>query len=149
MRYGGRVSDYISLGCEVFVKAYNSWDPAKSKFSTWLYWWLRNNLWDAGKKQARERSNQDPDMFVPSPSFMHRITELSEDAATVVNIVLTAPIEVLHQKGPRKYRKDKLIKLLRGMGWTVDRITESFAEIKDVLWPPSSRREKLESDGGS
>ena len=51
-RYGGEFDDWKSVGCIAFMKAYESWQPGISLFSTWCFNQVRFALM---KHETRER----------------------------------------------------------------------------------------------
>ena len=65
------------------------------------------------------------------------LTELSEDAKMVVSLVLQPPAELYYESVRRGDKPRNLRSALRdylhAIGWGLERVAESFSEIKDVL----------------
>jgi len=129
--------------CVAFSVAYESFDyRLKNRFTTWL--WC--NIWHTLSAKLRreaphwttpnlsyEASNKliDRRRLIAEPSF--DIQALSEDAKVVVRIVFDVFGHMDGKKeGPREIRM-ALRNLLCGMGWSAQRVIESFDEIRTAL----------------
>ena len=55
-RHGGEFDDWKSVGCIAFMKAYESWTPTLSSFSTWCYNWVWGYLKHHERKEYRTYS---------------------------------------------------------------------------------------------
>lgn len=78
-----------------------------------------------------------PAVNQPTFSLLDFISEreISKDAVIVVNLVLNPPpgLGKIFEKSGWKRVRGCLREYLRGLGWTVARISESFSEIRQVL----------------
>lgn len=142
-RFGGNFDDILSDANTAFLEAYESWEPEKSSFTSWLR--LRifsttvNNLRHSCRDHARYEHVDDSQLTRPTGSFDPKslLEELTEDARIVVQLTLETPAEleaVVRAKGgqPRNLRSS-LRSYLAEMGWTACRIAESFNEVRRVL----------------
>ena len=136
------VEERISSANEFFMIAYHSYKPGKgTKFSTWLYHQVRGRLMsECGKCRRRHRkhSYNTEAVDAASDSKRHwmddiRLTDLSDDAMTVVKVVTESPAEIIEMLEDSNDRKGILRTYLSALGWTMARVTESFAEIKEAL----------------
>lgn len=127
-----------------FMRAYETFDPEVGTFSNHLYFLGFKRLMERTRLDARRharlpRTELDEDRTYAKPEFllMDFLDELSDDAQRVTQLALAMPYaitaELEHRSGtPRSIRtviKDHLV----FYGWTVDRVTEAFAEVGRVL----------------
>lgn len=121
-----------------FTEAYRSYDPKKgASFSTWFQWLGTKRLLNLLKKKI-ETVPIEVDVVDPCSScFLDFIDELSEDAQIVVGLVLETPKELLRlirdEWHPKRKTRDNLRRYLVGLGWSIDRVKESFGEIRRAL----------------
>lgn len=139
---GGDFDDYRSVANEAFMLAYHSYDGYRRvKFNTYVYQCVRNALCDeyTKNKQHRERflCSEKIDNNPATKSHFdleYFLSELPEDAKTVVGIIMGTPSELLSIMLNDDYRfRQGLRGVLSNMGWTTNRITESFIEIREAL----------------
>lgn len=151
---GRNVSDLISVGNVLFLKAWESWDISKqSNFKSWLNWWLRGMLDEVSRLDLPPTSQGEPvdlEAFYSTEEeyelpeyrdvdFREAIESLSEnisvEARLVLAIVLNGPSDVLdvaEDATPRAIRgalKAYLEEL--GFGWRAWRRVRD--EINTVL----------------
>ena len=144
-RHGGCWEDYVSAGNEAFVDAYRSYDERRgTAFSTWVWWKIRGAVSSEIKQtkvqQHTVASGEDVDLDVlPGRSnfdLSRFASELSEDARTVVKLALESSDrieDVLHHRDAGPTIKHGLRRKLSAMRWTLERILESFDEIREAL----------------
>lgn len=151
-QFGGDIDELIADANTHFMRAYTatSFDPLKSCFTTWV----RNIVWRgllADHTTARRRrvrviptdvEFQEPAKEDRSGKIGEMLTELSEDAKMVVSLVLQPPAELYYESVRRGDKPRNLRSALRDylhtIGWGLERVAESFSEIKDVLSESSS-----------
>lgn len=136
IKYKGDYQELISIANEEFVLAFHSFNPDKSKISTWIrnkIWWrLLNHM--RQKIQTEKNTKQVKLNRIPyseTKPILETLEELSKDAKIVVSIVLYPPEQEWDNR-PKMLRK-QLKDFLKGIGWTTKRITESFGEISNIL----------------
>lgn len=155
-RYGGEFDELLSTANLAFAISYNTHDPGKSSFVTWV----RNYIWYTLMNDRRpalqhpvaflgdhdvdvKSTSPEPDPFEtalidPSETAIADLFDLvSEDAAEVLGLVLNAPASLqarVMQKGgtPMNWRSTVREHLL-ALGWGAKRVNESFREIKEAL----------------
>jgi len=135
-------SELISQGNLAFDKAARTWDPAKGKFSTLLWWWIRHYM---GQVQGCHHyvSLDDPEVREiaderPSPydetKFRLAITSMSQEATEVVWLVLTCPWELVDWTINRIRPSQSTIRqFLHSLGWGNKKIDQAFTEVKTML----------------
>lgn len=154
-KFGGDLEENYQEGCVVFMRAYAALDPKRGAFSTLLTWSIKHHLSNLSARNRRKcryngkrtfqlsyenqwdgcpnRAENLPD---PYPK-VYNFDDLSEDAQMVIDLVLIAPRELkqaVDAKGghPGNWRK-VLRRYLKGLGWTGQRIANSFCEIGSVF----------------
>jgi len=135
--------------CLAFCEAYDSYDPSQSRFTTWCYWQARTALLEKRIGEARHSSIAVCSLKAveqatskgfdagrhPAP-LASLLEDLRGDARIVVEIILSGPEDILNaltECSSMQQRCGVLRTYLRGLGWTLARITESFSEIRDAL----------------
>jgi DNA-directed RNA polymerase specialized sigma24 family protein len=143
-KYGGRFEDQIEHAGLAFMIAWRKYDPtAGMTFASYVRYVLFNLLLDIKRKETRrctklifEAVNLDTLSILPDFKKSRFLDELSNDAHKVVQLVLATPPglqrEIAAVKTPRTI-KWILRRHLRTLGWTADRISESFNEIRRAL----------------
>lgn len=147
--YTGDVDELRSYAHELFMEAVhdNRFDPSKSKFGTFV----RNKIWfglkerqrrEIGRNNLIRRSGLDVATVADADqkTFTLDDLDLSEDAKTVIRLVLEEPIDFRMALGkkrtetasPATYRAAAK-EVLQDLGWTISRITETFNEIREAL----------------
>lgn len=126
-----------------FVKCQKTYNPMKSKFSTYLYIKIRGLFLEMARKKnnnpiitntnCEKINNNTPEEYL---FFKEILKELSTDAKEVVKIVFDTPtdlINMLPKKQPRGVNKHQIQKHLRQRGWKFLRIWKTFREITENL----------------
>ena len=142
-KHGGDFDEYVSAGHEAFMDAYVSYKPEhETAFSTWLWWKIRGAITGTIKKQYKWRERLDAQQAVEDVTHVDRFTlqafttDLSDDARTVVELLMQTPEEaigLLHAKHTGRRTRTELFRKLRGLRWTVLQIADSFREIREAL----------------
>lgn len=139
-QHGGDFSELLSRAGVHFMRAYQSYDPAKGAFTTWLGRKIWYGLLDDRRQEAIERSRSPvtcwenvPDRQEEPPAWDSEtfLTRLSRDARAVVRLVLAETFASLGVNGnsPDTIREG-LRDYLRKRGWKEHRIEKTFREIK-------------------
>lgn len=143
------VGDWQDLMAEAnyhFVRAYHSYRPGVGTLSGWIHYRLQRDLLETVRTAARRnacisRKELHMERVPQRRSFnLHAIlAEVSDDARTILELVVGPHLNSLvtkkkSNKEPTAMRKRcYLIRFLREVGWTAERIVESFQEIKEIL----------------
>lgn len=147
-RYGGDLQELQAQANLIFLESYESHDPEKAQFSTWLVFTLWKRLQGNLRRDLRHRELA-PTVALGNITMPDRthfdldqfMDELSEDARTVASLVLDLPMDIRLSLETRKQRKGwdrqtpcenikgALVEFLWDLGWTTQRIGESFREI--------------------
>lgn len=138
----------ISQAHLAFLESFADFNRSRSQFGTFVNMRIRSKLLEWQRTLMRRRIlgnivDNEMDAYQSSPSFTTRmidtIDELSEDAKEVLRLTLDSPRDVIHaiyERGdyhnPRFY-KAAIIETLKDLGWTAERIFESFTEIREAL----------------
>ncbi len=151
--------ELLSAGNLAFVEASQSWKPEKGMFSTHLWYRLRYRLGDVveesknrgpflvdfestyedtrNEKQISAKTSLKTGLIVTeegSGYFAAKMSELSQEAKFVVNLVFTSGVELVDMTAKRVQTSRRTIKeYLQGEGWTIPTITKVFDEIKEVV----------------
>ncbi len=139
-KFNGEFDDYLSVANEAYMKAYETYEGRHGvKFSTWMHKIVRNDiLTEVATRRNHEICNTDRLEKMQNRERFDVclfITSLPADAAEVVRLTLETPRELLMElvgKDASDFR-DSLRKSLERIGWSIDRIAGSFAEIGRAL----------------
>lgn len=142
-RFGGDFDDYLGPAHEAWMRAFESHDPERGKFTTLLWWTVRNELssyvQQRSKQRARESANGSTLRHLVQGTGFDLETfcgDLSDDASTVVELLLDGwQLSGLGQRngwGVGDVLADLRTRLGR-MGWNRWRITETFSELREVV----------------
>jgi len=140
-RFGGDFEEHVSTANEAYMDAYATFDPAKGKFTTLLWTCVWRRLMDVSMTEARRQKtltyNSELVESADRPGFdLGTFTrELSDDAKTVVNLLMDMPGELAEMVGCSRGVKIRkmLRKFLDDNWWTAKRISGSFKEIREAL----------------
>ncbi len=148
--YGGDFQELQAEANFTFVKSYQSHQPSRSKFPTWL----RNNIWYTllnFKKgfmyPIRHNKKIEYVPFIHPESSFHEkdenwltdlMDELGNDAIEIVNLFLDIPESVQEAAMDAGGSGDKIRSNMRryakeNLGWTARRVRETFSEIKEAV----------------
>lgn len=142
-KFGGNIEDHLSVAGETYMDAYNKFEPVRGfQFTTYLWCSLWHNLTRSirGNKIDRMTTSGSVnfDSFAAKKHFdLGRwLFELSEDANTVVGILLDDPESFqgwCQTKGTKSQKRGLIKHLQRSLGWSAARVVESFGEIRESL----------------
>lgn len=135
---GGDWDELMAEASQVYVEAYQTYDYRLGDFSkrvAYMVWYrLTNQLRDRhrrnrGHKRVEHYMNAVPDHR--RTGVLGLIREVSDDARTVVRLVLDGPEYRDGATGDKQRRA--LVQTLTNLGWAGARIAESFNEIRGML----------------
>lgn len=162
-KFGGDFEEHLAVANEVFMDVYNTViDSTKGSFNTMLYTSIWRRLSDVSMYQQRRKmlsidtdststsglksgkiygggfAGEISDDSVSPFNFDEFTEEITDDAKTVLQLVLQAPAELeemAESKGGagRNWRSSLRVYLAKNLGWAADRVAESFEEIQFVL----------------
>ena len=151
--------ELLSAGNLAFVEASQSWKPEKGMFSTHLWYRLRYRLGDVveetknrdlfladfedtyeetrREKQISTKTSLKTGLIVTeegSGFFAAKMSELSQEAKFVVNLVFTSGVELVDMTAKHvKTTRKSIYQYLRAEGWPGKAITTVFNEIKEAV----------------
>lgn len=140
-KYGGDYEELVSEANLAFMVAYNTYNPSRAKFSTWL---VRMIVWRLLSLQRVEAAfSHEPLTDVGEMTEVMDLSDLingmSDDAKTVVNMVIASPrrlTRLVEKRGrgtPVHYR-GALRELLLDLNWTTKQIQATYEEIRNLLY---------------
>ena len=140
-RHGGDREELLSQANVCWVQAFQHWDANRSKLTTWTqnaiwYGLMKNRSKESKRAIKLPRTDTDLNNMTARRGFdLDSLLEnCSPDAATVVELALTAPDQ---RRGKRKRRatsiRNSIIHYLLDIGWAAARIAASVREIREVL----------------
>lgn len=134
--------EMLSQAYEDFLRARKFYKEGKgAKFSTYVRCVIWRGMLDRLNRESRRTSRLDTreatKLNLPSTDEVNEVAlgDASPDAQIVVKLALSPSLEMLSDMNgdtPRK-RKRALVSFLKDLGWTMERILESFHEIAEVL----------------
>lgn len=148
--YGGDIDELIGEARVIYWELYSELGrpyirQKEKRFAQAVRYYIRVNLLSERRKQLYRQARGkvsiiDPEVMDASPQrqsnhwLVDFLDELSEDAATIVAIVLETPgfvwrIESGREDDPKKF----LWSYLRELGWTFARIDTGFEELEEAL----------------
>ena len=146
--YGGDLDDLTGQANLIFITAFDSYDPSKSKLTTWLTTKIKWGLLDYMKEgNVYESHVSIDDEFVEiypvvkeDISVIELLDEMDQDAHTILQLFLDIPrdimVNILNEhcrvKDVQANLRNRLLHRLRQMGWNLKRIRKTFEEIKNV-----------------
>jgi hypothetical protein len=137
---GHEWDDLFSEAFVAYVRALETFNnDGGARLTSWIYIKIKHALQVYCRQQRYQgdRMEECEALYLDERSpetlliFKELLCNLSEDTATICRIVLEAPIKFISI--PPKLARAKLMGILRGRGWTWDRIWCSFREIKKAL----------------
>lgn len=162
-RFGGDAEEAEADGLGLYLKAVEthgrgdrgrSIEHSSMSFDKWVRYWVWYGLLDSRKQTARRRRltpmgslderdtlDRAREIDDPAASGCYRMVELldglSPDAAEVVRLTLDTPNDIIAatmDRGGSDANLRTCIKVyLRGLGWTLKRVRESFDEVREAL----------------
>lgn len=147
--YGGDIDDLMAQANLIFVDAFDTYDPGRSKLTTWLTFKIRKGLlrYMINENRQELRRVQIDDVFIETHpasnkdfSVMEMLDEMEQDAHIVLQLFLETPRDIMVSilNGNRRtdhaqaHMRRRLKNRLRQMGWTMRRIKEAFEEIREA-----------------
>ena len=136
---------------DCFADAFVRHDSARGRFTTCLVVYIRHGLWKEAQTKARSVATVPDEVFDRCEEHSHRefdldnfTEDLSVDSIEVIRMLTQdksekggcqdlARIEDWVRRGRHATARGALMDFLSKMGWSLDRITESFAEIGRAL----------------
>lgn len=133
--FGGNLEDVVAEAFYLYTKQAPRYDPELGKFSTWIIFKVWQGLIDWVREQTRReivRGGKHISLSFPvkdKDKFDLRLllADLSDDAATIVSLVVAL------DKPVKDTRKGLIKHLLSKLGWTAERVIDSFREIREAL----------------
>lgn len=143
-RYGGDQEDLVGELSIAFLEAYESFEPEVGTFDNHMYFRGYKHLLEqarisAKRRRLKPRVLMDLEACQAPPEFnlVDFMDELSKDAQRVIRLTLRTPVslaEEIEVRGDKPRIVRSIIRThLLFVGWTRERIRETFAEIKTVL----------------
>lgn len=150
--HGGDIDEMIGVANQVFMDSYEAFDASKGTFTGFLYLNITRRLQDLYWHEKRRKTMSLDSETEDGTTFAGQVEDyrtskdfdlmefaegMSQDAMEVLKLVLESPAElasVAMGKGgnPRNWRST-VREFLYGMGWSGERISESFEEISGAL----------------
>jgi len=149
-KYGGIFEELRAEANLLFVIAFDSYDPKKARFSTWLF----HNIWNGLLTYKQTIHKQTPYTHYSKEESvsMHQeiedkqglftktfeiLDEVGESAKTIIELILSPPESFTHisTKAGNSgcHIRVAIRQHLSSLGWTARQIRESFAEITEVI----------------
>lgn len=131
--------DALSEAKIIYFKSLENWDGKKSKLRTWV--WNRVSWGLVGvkekalhpKRKPPERSPLSKHLTTREPSAVEAmLADASQDAQAIMRLLFECPGRWVDENKPWTTRR-LLVDLLLEIGWTGERILESFREIKELI----------------
>jgi RNA polymerase sigma factor (sigma-70 family) len=142
--YGGDLEEYISLGNYGFMVAYDTYDPKKTKFTTWLYHVVDKTIHTAvikeqnSKRQLKMYQQKNNTVTTKGKNdLLDLVFDLSNDARHIITILFDCPPllkELLIENRCTIKRTMATIKrYLKTRGWDDNRINQGIWEITGAI----------------
>lgn len=148
-KYGGDFKELHSEANEIFMLAYNTYNPKKAQFSTWLVFLLQFKLIDNLRERIKDSRHikygceygglqkhiQDETM---NDYFLLRLQDrVQEEYRDIISLILDMPRDlekmVLKRGGKPRNLRSSLRTYLKNHGWTKKQICAGFDNIKQAL----------------
>jgi len=141
--YGGNFKELVSQANVACIKAWNTYDPERgTKISTWVKFVVDRELIENLRKNlAKKRNppissdNNIEQVISPYKTFDlgEFLRDLSDDARTVIELLLTMPNDLAFLTRRPKQTWTVLVRELVRMKWTKQRISKIYKEISEAL----------------
>lgn len=142
-QHGGDFDELLSRAHWQFVLAYNSYNPQKASFVTWV----RTMVWfgmleTIRQKQHRQRLYEKIKLITEfKPTYyeptLEKMAMLSDSGKELLQLILDTQNDfqlIIPQSKQEAYQARVLLRVyLRRIGWTGARIAETFGEIAKAL----------------
>jgi len=127
-----------------YARAYRGWQPGhRTRFSTYLHRAVVNELLDFraehAKRSVKESLSPEGDLDRnPAGRRVHLFdairADLSDDARLLVQLVIDTPGDLVNLAACRPANcRRRLYRKLKGIGWSMARVINSFDEVREVL----------------
>ena len=138
---GLEVDDLFSEACVGFLRAFRTYDSTKGELGVRVWVMVSNHLSSYIRTQRSkplpvyefmEDGMEDPRKDIEAQEdFADMVGRMSEEAQTLVRVVLSSPEEFLQASA--RATRGSLTRFLRGQGWSVETVARCFREVKAVL----------------
>jgi hypothetical protein len=131
--------ELLSAGNLAFAEVIKTWKPERGAFSTHLWYRLRYRIGRTAKDAKRNQTNYLADEKMKqieegSGYFAAKMSELSQEAKFVVNLVFTSGVELVDMTTKRvRTSKNSIRQYLQSEGWAIPTISKVFDELKEVV----------------
>ena len=139
-RHGGDYDELLAEADEGFMHAYATWEPSKGRLSTWTWHKVNSHLLNLPRQRQKFVCESLTGDVRSKPRFNLRafLFELGEDAADVVGLVLESPLDIIQLCREQASegivtKRWALVRFLKDLGWTKNRIVSTFNEIREAL----------------
>lgn len=143
--HGGDFDDLFSRANVIFMEAFFSHNENKASFPTWLCFKIRKGFLEMEREGCKKRlPRADLDDVIgerstgPPRPFCEVLSELSNDAQTIVELLLELPeglqdSMLKHGTHPRHSQAALRVYLKTFFGWTETHVIDTFREIVEVI----------------
>ncbi len=136
--------ELMAEGNLAYCEALSTWDPARGRFSTHLWWQLRHRLGAINSKKIDDDNHTlalDHAWEIPGPnnplescSFRAGLESLGSEAKEVIDLILGLSGELCDfTMSSVKVTQTNLRKYLRSLKWPGGKINKAMREIKETL----------------
>jgi len=146
-RFGGDYQEIISEANVAFLEAYRTYDCDRGSFSKRVSYVVYMQLVENACKRMNHAKKYPEVLITPDVPEKHHhgglgsiLSEVSEDAAIVIRLVLDPPGELYCRMPPPRsssFRaeevRDAVADFLLDVGWATRRVIDAFDEIREVL----------------
>lgn len=135
---GGDVDDLLGIAHEAYVDAYDTYDPDRGEFETWVVNKIHYRMLEDWRKRCvrhRALPRCEVNFDLMACGEKSPLDGLSEQAREVVEMVLTSDPRVTSRVAGRSRHpwRAALADVLVEAGWTVKQVAEAFAEVQEAL----------------
>ena len=139
--HGGDKEDLLSICHLAYVMACQTYDPNKTKFSTWVYNYLWWKMLDYNRKEERRIKYFEEDAlehveqkYCNNEPLTELYTILTDDAKCVCDVLLDLSPELLQSfKDSGKYvlkTRNAIKQLFLDLGWPMYRIKDAIRDLR-------------------
>ena len=123
-------SDLINEAYLAYEKAKENYNPEKSKFTTWAYYYmsgyLKNFLNEERKQTGHQELNNNLSYF--SKPISETLSDLGKEARQICYVILCTPN--VYGRLTKAKSKKRIKNILRAKGWSHKKIKQSFVELQ-------------------
>lgn len=136
-RYGGDLEEIISQANYLFVMSYyHNYKQINISFTSRVRHYIWHGLLSDLRKEHLSKRYREQDIIFhtgPKLGFVELLDEVGNDAKNVINLILDTPEELLtiitDKRCSPKQSRTVIKEHLKKIGWSLDRIRNSFNEI--------------------